>query len=123
MATESHSWWDSLGCLVWASLAIWGVVSFCDAIWHSTFRYAIQYNVPSASVTVLKKPHDCDFLHAPIGEKNCFYEPVVSTVRTSVSTTGSAIVSFDGGQHWVLNDGSPPIKPSITVSWKKTDED
>jgi hypothetical protein len=71
----------------------------------------------------MKKPHDCDFLKAPIGEKNCSFEPEVSTVRTAISTEGKPIVSFDEGQHWTLDDSSPPTKPSVTVYWKKIDED
>ena len=99
----------------------WSLV--VEPAWHSRLRYSVQYGVSYSSVTKLKKPHTCDFLTGPIGNKNCSYEPQVTTVRTAISTEGKPIVSFDDGQHSVLNDGSPLVKPSLTIYWKKIDED
>jgi hypothetical protein len=110
-----------VGCIVSAVLFWWFLG---EPIWHSKLRYSIQYEVPYSSVTKMKKPHNCDFLRAPLGDKNCEYEPQVSAVKTATSTEGKPIVSFDEGQNWSPNDSSPPVKPSLTISWKKKiDED
>lgn len=86
------------------------------------YCYSIQYGVPDSSVTILKKPHTCDFLSAPIGEKGCHYEPDVTAVRTGTDRVGKAIVSFDDGVTWV-DDCVPPTKTNVRVTWKKVDED
>jgi hypothetical protein len=94
-----------------------------EPIWHSKLRYSIQYGVRYSSVTKLKEPHKCDFLTAPIGNKNCHYEAEVSTVRTAISTEGKPIVSWDDGKTWTSDDNVPLTKSSVSVSWKKVDED
>jgi hypothetical protein len=35
--------------------------------------YAIKHKVPSERVHVNEEPHDCEFLTAPLGSKNCHY--------------------------------------------------
>jgi hypothetical protein len=40
-----------------------------DKVWHS-----IKDDADFRSVTVEKRPLDCDFLHAPLGGKGCEYE-------------------------------------------------
>jgi hypothetical protein len=98
----------------------------CSAAWHSRARYAMQYGVAYDRVYKSNKPHDCDFLAAPIGEKNCHYDADAQkqSVRTAVSTTGNPIVSYDDGKNWYLNDSNPPAKPeaSVTVTWQKVEE-
>jgi len=98
----------------------------CSAAWHSKARYAMQYGVAYDKVYKSNKPHDCDFLAAPIGEKNCHYDADVQkkSVRTAVTTTGNPIVSYDNEQNWYLNDSNPPAKPesSVTVAWQKVEE-
>jgi hypothetical protein len=39
------------------------------------------------------------------------------------STEGKPIVSFDERQNWFPNDSSPPVKPSVTISWRRIEED
>lgn len=118
MATESKSGCGgTFGFIVLMVLLLWVV----EPLWHSKLRYAIQYDVPFSSITTAKKPHDCDAMTAPIGDKDCSYEPDVATVRTGISAEGKPIVSFDEGKRWTLDDSVPPTKPSVTVSWKKVD--
>jgi len=42
--------------------------------------YAIYYNVGLGSVHVDRKPSDCEWGHAPIGDKACHYKKQVSTI-------------------------------------------
>jgi len=73
----------------------------CSAAWHSKARYAMQYGVAYDKVYKSNKPHDCDFLAAPIGEKNCHYDADAQK-----------------------DDSNPPAKPesSVTVTWQKVEE-
>ena len=98
-----------------------------SAAWHSKVRYAMQYGVSYDRVYKEKTPHGCDFLAAPIGEKNCHYDADVhkQSVLTGVNPSGYAVVSYDDGKTWYLNDGDPPVKPqaaSLSVMWQKVED-
>jgi hypothetical protein len=43
--------------------------------------YALQNDVEPDRVTIMPEPHDCDFSKAPIGDKECHYERVVTKLR------------------------------------------
>jgi len=43
-----------------------------------SIKYAAQYMIDTAQVTVEHKPHNCDWDSAPIGSKHCRYEAVVT---------------------------------------------
>ena len=120
MAADSKGNSGYWGCLI-SLFVMWWLVG--EPIWHSKVRYSAQYGVSYSSVTKLKKPHNCDFLTAPIGNKNCHYEPEVAAVRTAISTEGKPILSYDEGKTWVLDDGVNRTRASVFVSWKKIDED
>jgi len=90
--------------------------------WHSPLRYSIQYGVPLSEISKPEKPHDCDFLTAPLGIKNCRYDLHEQIVKTAMSTTGVPIVSYDEGKTWAFNNGSPPVKPQVILMWEKIDE-
>lgn len=109
-----------IGCFAVMLCFGWWVI---DPTWDSKLRYSIQYGVPYASVTMLKKPHNCDFLTAPIGNKTCHYEAEVASVRVGMSTEGKPILSHDEGKTWTLDESVPRTKASAYVSWKKVDED
>jgi hypothetical protein len=61
--------------LAWLIVLFWIGYAF---LVHSKLRYSIQNGVPYGQVTVHKEPHDCDWFKAPIGDKNCRFEPDVS---------------------------------------------
>jgi hypothetical protein len=106
--------------------------------------YAWQYNVPSSKVLIPTKPKDCDFISAPLGAKNCHYEPKIwvwnsdavlidgdgiTKVKFSTDTkTDKPIMSTDDGKtwQWYLADKLPdtnPAKPaSANVTWYKVTE-
>jgi len=130
MAENKASDWD-LGRLVYSLVLIVFLVPLVSWAWYSQFRYSIQYDVPMSQVIAAKEPHDCDFLKAPIGDKECSYDAVVTTTTTTVPPTdgaltllnnaGEVIVSFDEGKTWVVKR-SLPTKTFVYVTWKKTEE-
>jgi|SRR6516225_3285980 len=97
--------------------------------WHSKYRYAWQCEVNTSKVHIENKPHDCEFLTAPLGEKNCDYEPAVGTLRWATSTTGQPIASYDEGKTWSTftpesNVRVPkyPTVEEVYVFWQKKEK-
>jgi hypothetical protein len=121
--TSSVAWvlWAGLGFVLW---------SIPGQIWHSKWRYALAYNIVPGRVSIENAPHDCAFLAAPLGEKYCHYERVVSTIRWGRSTsTGQSLVSYDDGKTWSVFTPEPTDRvpqsstvEQVIVSWKKTDD-
>jgi hypothetical protein len=113
---DSGSWTGFWSYMFWAFVAYWAIY----AAWHSNFAYSVRYSVSYDQVTQQKKPHNCEFLSAPIGDKNCHYDPEVQSVRTATSDLGTPIMSYDDGKTWVPNEWN--VKPGVSVSWVKVDE-
>jgi hypothetical protein len=91
-----------------------------DSNWH--WFYALEYDVESTQVMIERKPHDCEWSAAPIGEKHCHYERVISTVLTRPAG-GGQMVSNDNWKTWhFVESWLGPISPSVTVSWRRIDE-
>jgi hypothetical protein len=106
-----------------------GVWTIFDDIWHSKWRYALSNNAETDKVIVDNVPHDCAFIAAPLGEKYCHYDRVVSVVRWATSQLGSPIISYDDGKTWsqFTPDPSDVVPKTSTVqmvriSWEKKDE-
>jgi len=51
----------------------------------------VKLTVPADQVYFFRKPHDCDFLQAPIGRKHCHYEPVEHLVLLSRNENTDAL--------------------------------
>lgn len=98
--------------------------------WHSKLRYFIQYapthDVGWDQITKDKIPHDCDWLSSPLGDKNCHYDAVVHSLRTSKDKSSSKpIYSIDDGKTWRWTDpdysGQQP-EPFVTIGWEKVND-
>jgi hypothetical protein len=120
---------DSNSSFGWQAIVVivWLVMAGSHALWHSKMRYSWWYDVKYDQVTAEKEPTDCDFIRAPIGDKGCYYEPQVSTVRVKTVyldfQRGSVNdVSFDEGRTWTVDDANPPTKPQVVVSWEKVED-
>ena len=118
--SSSSGWgWYIFGVFAWLTAS----ALYSDVV-HSKFRYATQYGVDSASVDISTKPHDCAFIAAPIGEKYCHYDIIVSDSDIRVNTTLN-LASYDGGKTWsAIDPFSAAPKPShrLFVEWQKVDE-
>lgn len=114
---------SALGAIV-AVIVAWLVILGLSDLWHSKLRYAWWYNASSDEVTIERKPTDCDFLRAPLGDKECHYERHVTSVRVRTDSSDPArgtvnYVSFDGGKTWTVDTANPPTKPQVLISWEK----
>ncbi|MGD1073064.1 MAG: hypothetical protein ABSB15_23340 [Bryobacteraceae bacterium] len=116
---KKESWHDLLRNLYWIVI----ILFVWNWIWYSKLRYAIQYTTPYSQVSKDKEPHDCDWLKAPLGDKECHFEIQVNTVRTARNAQGQPIVSFNEGETWVLDEATPPTKSQVFISWKKVAKD
>jgi hypothetical protein len=127
---SSSSFWEN-----WSSIFVLIFLWYLGRnVWYSKLRYSIQCGVPYSQVTKQNEPHDCDFLKAPIGEKNCHYEIEVTktttterdiegpSVRTATNNGGEAMISFDDGKTWVAKR-SIPTKEFVYLSWNKVEDE
>jgi hypothetical protein len=92
--------------ILWWMLLLFGGLIFDGGIaklWHTKTRYAIQYGVNYDQVYMNDRPHDCNFLHAPLGDKDCHYEIKVSEAQ---------------GQ----KDGSTEMEKQIYIFWEKVED-
>jgi hypothetical protein len=74
----------ALGKVAWAVLkalacvAVFALVVEIVQVGPTRLYYAMENGVDPDRVTTIPKPHDCDFSKAPIGDKECHYEVVVT---------------------------------------------
>jgi len=113
--------------LVWLGYAF--IAGICDDLWHSKFRYSMQYGVEFSQITKATKPRDCWFMEVPIGNKGCHYDRDVqaSLVKTSCKSnfpnpgdTCTGIVSYDNGKTW---QPTSDLKSFVYVTWQKVDDE
>lgn len=57
--------------------------------------YQFEYNVRTDHVYLQKEPTDCDWGHAPIGNKDCHYDRVVSFVKGATRQENEVVVSWN----------------------------
>jgi hypothetical protein len=62
--------------------------------------YSLEYDCDMKNVVNEKMPGDCDFLHAPVGDKSCHYKKVVTPTKA---------YTYEGVQY----------PSSVNVSWEK----
>jgi hypothetical protein len=112
--------------IVWTVVVVWFFAYAVPSMWHSKFRYFLQYSPSSyEDIHATKRPIDCDWFAAPLGNKGCDYE-IKADVQSYIvrdNGYGRKFWSDDGGKTWNPNDDNA-VKPSTQVylSWSKTDE-
>jgi hypothetical protein len=118
---------SALSELVSAVAILWVFFALIPWMWHSKLVYSWRYGVAVSQVNIEKEPTDCDFLHAPLGDKDCRYERQVSTVLVRTDSSDMATkglvhyISYDDGKTWTLDSSVPPINPGIAISWEKVE--
>jgi len=112
--------------LAWTALLLIAIFVWIPDLWHTKTRYAWSHGVSTDQVTIDKRPKDCDFFHAPIGDKACKYKRQVSTVqvKSEYSATTGAVhyVSYDDGKTWSVDTSVPATQPQVSISWEKVED-
>ena len=126
----------SFGSLInWLIFAVI-VYVILPASWTDPFLYSTEYSINSDQVHRNPKPTDCDFIHAPLGDKGCQYQKTVTAynaagnpvagdgaTRYSTNTIGQSIVSYDEGKIWQLLPADTPIPDlkvkTVEIDWVK----
>jgi hypothetical protein len=140
---QSRQWGSWGNWIFWGAVFWLAVPPLFSDMWHSKFRYTVQYGVTYDQVTIEKAPYDCNFLHAPIGGKGCHYERQVTAstvkgnqwggqdisyddgktwIRKAKNANGDPIVSFDDGKTWSISSDTGKASPSVSMSWEKKDD-
>lgn len=100
-------------------LAVWIAP---ESDWAYEWRYsnsidASEMGLSGAKVHIESRPHDCEFLTAPMGSKHCHYDRQVTTVRIRQVGAGQ-LISYDEGKTW-----SPEVDATsqrlVFVFWTK----
>jgi len=127
---------DSFGGFFLVLVVAGGFLAFSNYGWSNSLWYAAQYGVGFGDVQTDAKPNDCDFIHAPLGDKGCSYKAHVKVYNAdgvlvagenapkygSDTKTAKPIISYDGGKNWDWYIGAtvPNPKPkSVRVFWVK----
>jgi len=90
---------ESTVALVWLVIVIMGGMWLFDSEILNRGWQALKNSTSYGSVLMADKPHDCDFLTAPIGKKNCDYDKVVTKVKWWWTDDVSKR-SLDDGKTW-----------------------
>jgi len=107
-----------------AAILGWATISFlAPDDWK--IKYCARYFVSFDNVHVNDRPTSCDWSHAPLGDKACHYEKIVTTERWDTSKEGKPIYSYDDGKTW--NIGTPEAgtklpTENVFVSWQRRDD-
>ena len=120
-----------LAAFILFGLIVFAIFSFSADQWW----YSFEYGVDPKLVSVDARPTDCDFMHAPLGSKDCHYQRGVTaynargevvggdyTPKYSHDTkTGRTLVSRDNGVNWdwLVGDIPDPKVARVWVTWIK----
>jgi hypothetical protein len=86
--------------------------------------YSLTTSVSYDNVYMTKQPTNCDWSHAPLGNKSCHYEKHVDITLTGTqNATGKHMVSYDNGKTWAADMGSVPAAPRVDIYFEKIEED
>jgi hypothetical protein len=125
---------DDSGCGFMILAGVVGYFVFAPAGWINGVWYGFEYGVNMGDVHTDAKPNDCDFMHAPLGDKGCSYKAHVKAYNASGvmvggeapkyghdTKTGRPIYSYDDGKTWDWYDADfPDLKvASVQVFWRK----
>jgi hypothetical protein len=109
-----------LGGFLWF---VW--VVFVPESWRDLFNYSSKYNIQNDSVHFTPKPKDCDWGHAPIGDKGCHYKKQV-LLGISPTTAQGQYMDEETYRKAVTGkaqyDAVVPIVTDVYIDWVKVEE-
>ena len=74
------------------AFGVWSLIP--DSIRYPVF-YGTIYQVGRQHVHVEKEPKDCEWGHAPLGDKDCHYEKQVQTAKDTYGRVTSVLVTWE----------------------------
>lgn len=102
-----------LGGFAWL---IWAV--FVPDSWRDNFNYSNDFHLNSEHIHSLHKPTDCNWGHAPLGDKACHYEKHVELLTSS----GESMSEEEFKKATVgkgLYDPPAPVLTDVRIYWVK----
>jgi hypothetical protein len=85
--------------------------------WTDKIWYSAKYDAYTKNIAVGKRPQDCDFFHAPIGDKACDYEKKTQVFGDEErKALMQQAATPDERKHYAQEPNS------VTVYWDKTEE-
>ena len=80
------------GCL---TVVVLGAICFGCWLWFWPKAWCeVKYSVSADHVSIDPKPHDCEFMKSPIGNKYCHYEKVVTLVPENSANPTDVYVTW-----------------------------
>ena len=77
-------WYVGLAFGVVFAMAVWfGPVGISWLDWMNVIWYSVKYEVSIDQVHMGTKPTDCDWGHAPLGDKGCHFQATVIAYNTA----------------------------------------
>ena len=83
------------------------------------YEMQLRHDLPNGHVEILPKPHDCDFLKAPLGSKNCHFEREINLLNAKGELIGGEGVTADGKRVVTKPEG---VVSDVTVFWIKVED-
>ena len=94
MATAVFNFlWAVFGRTFWLLV----VVIVAALIWREVSdvsKYSEKYGVPEQNVHIAPKPTACDWGHAPLGNKDCHFEKVVTPIKNDAGRVTDVYISW-----------------------------
>src|SRR5258708_2753054 len=104
-----------IGCLAVLAIIGAGIWWILPDSWTDPIKYSWIYDkVTSSSVLYTEKPKDCDFMHAPLGDKGCHYKKVVN----GFNSAGYLIVCYNSPCS-SNNKQTDNVVVKVEVDWLK----
>ncbi|HTC93864.1 MAG TPA: hypothetical protein VK699_10465 [Terriglobales bacterium] len=101
----------------WIFLIIWLLASWPGSWldkWTDRLWYSVRYDCDFKNVIVEKRPSDCDWFRAPIGDKDCQYKKAVNAFGTEQrKQLMDQATSVEERQRY------EQMPDSVTVAWEK----
>jgi hypothetical protein len=81
--------------LLFVGILVWALWPGSGDGWNDRLWYSLKFGVSYDQVHIAAKPKDCDFMHAPLGDKGCYFQAIVA----ARNATG-AVVAGDNAPQW-----------------------
>ena len=136
MATQNNIGDTFWGLVVLAALGFFVWIVLPDS-WTDKIKYSVEYSVDASQVHRSDRPTDCDFMRAPLGNKDCHYKKTVTAYNAAgypvagddapkyaKNAYGNTIISYDEGKTWTVSD-TPNLDlriKTVEIGWTRVND-